>query len=518
MAEQLVEIFDTTLRDGEQSPGASMNEHEKVQMALQLERLGVDIIEAGFPIASKQEFEGVKRIAETIKTSRVAALARALPGDIERACAAIEKAQRPVLHTFIATSDIHLEHKLRMSRAEVIDNAATAVALAKKLTARVEFSAEDATRSDLDFLVQVVRAAVEAGADVINLPDTVGYTTPGEIRHMFEYVIQNVPGSDRVIYSTHNHNDLGLAVANALAAVQGGARQIECTVNGIGERAGNTSLEEVVMAMRTRQNIYPFDCRIVAHEMVPSSSLLSKITGLAVPYNKPIVGRNAFAHESGIHQHGMIANAATYEIMTPETVGRNRSELVLGKHSGRAGLAKRSTELGYTLSNEDLADLYTLFIDLADKKKEVYDDDLRMLIVSLHKQAFEIYHLESVLTSGHDPAMAMVRLRRGEQGFTETASGDGPIDAACKAIERITGVRGRMEQFEIRATTPGQDALGEAYVTVEVGAKTYKGNGASTDIIEAAVQAYLSALNKHLALAGEKKPVAVGEMAAAGNA
>ena len=518
MSQAIVEIFDTTLRDGEQSPGASMNEPEKLQMALQLERLGVDIIEAGFPIASKQEFEGVKRIAETIKHSRVAALARALPQDIERACAAIEKAARPVLHTFIATSDIHLKHKLRMERAEVIENAAKAVALAKKHISRVEFSAEDATRSDWDFLVQVVRAAVEAGADVINLPDTVGFTTPQEIRGMFEHVIKNVPGSDKVVFSTHNHNDLGLAVANALAAVQGGARQIECTVNGIGERAGNTSLEEVVMAMRTRHDVYPFDCRIVSQEMVPSSSLLGKITGLAIPFNKPIVGRNAFAHESGIHQHGMIANAATYEIMTPETVGRNRSELVLGKHSGRAGLAKRSGELGYTLTDEEVGKLYELFIDLADKKKEVYDDDLRMLIVSLHKKSFEVYHLDSVLTSGHDPAMAMVRLTRGGEQFTETASGDGPIDACCKAIERITGVKGRLDQFEIRATTPGQDALGEAYVTVEVGARTYKGNGASTDIIEAAVQAYLSAVNKHLALAGDKKIHPQKDMPAAGNA
>lgn len=519
MSKAMIEIFDTTLRDGEQSPGASMNEHEKVQFALQLERLGVDIIEAGFPIASKQEFEGVKRIAETVKHSRVAALARALPQDIERACAAIEKAARPVLHTFIATSDIHLKHKLRMERPEVIENAVKAVTLAKKHISRVEFSAEDATRSDWNFLVEIVRAVVDAGADVINLPDTVGYTTPQEIRGMFEHIIKNVPGSDKVVFSTHNHNDLGLAVANALAAVQGGARQIECTVNGIGERAGNTSLEEVVMAMRTRHDVFPFDCGINSQEMVPSSSLLGKITGLAIPYNKPIVGRNAFAHESGIHQHGMIANASTYEIMTPETVGRSRSELVLGKHSGRAGLAKRSAELGYTLSDQELGKLYELFIDLADKKKEVYDDDLRMLIVSLHQDSFEVYRLESVVTnSGHEPATATVRIKRGDQKFTESANGDGPIDAACKAIERITGIKGRMEQFEIRATTPGQDALGEAYVTVEVGAKTYKGNGASTDIIEAAVHAYLSAINKHLALAGDKKIHPQRDMPAAGNA
>lgn len=495
-----VEIFDTTLRDGEQSPGASMDEHEKVQMAKQLDRLGVDVIEAGFPIASNQEFEAVRKVARIVENARVAALARALPGDIERAAAALEPARRPVLHTFIATSAIHMEHKLRMTRAEVLENAGKAVTLAKSLVSRVEFSAEDATRSDWDFLVEITKVAIAAGADVINLPDTVGYTTPGEIRGMFEHVIKHVPGSDKVIFSSHNHNDLGLAVANALAAVAGGARQVECTVSGIGERAGNTSLEEVVMAMRTRSDVYPYDCGIDSKELVPSSSLLGKITGLAIPYNKPIVGRNAFAHESGIHQHGMIANSQTYEIMTPESVGRSRSELVLGKHSGRAGLASRSEELGYKLDEAALRTLYEKFIDLADKKKEVYDDDLRMLIVSLHNQSFEIYHLKQLRTSGNDPAMALVTLTKGEDTFTDTATGDGPVHAACMAIERIIDVSGRLERFDIRATTPGKDALGEAYVTVAFGEKTYKGNGASTDIIEAAVLAYLNAVNKYLAL------------------
>lgn len=499
MAER-VEIFDTTLRDGEQSPGASMDEHEKLQMAKQLDRLGVDIIEAGFPIASTQEFEAVRKVAQHVEHSRVAALARALPADIERAAGALEPARRPVLHTFIATSDIHLEHKLRMSRQEVLDNAGKAVSLAKGLVERVEFSAEDATRSDWGFLVEVTKVAIEAGADVINLPDTVGYTTPAEIRGMFEHVIANVPGSDKVVFSSHNHNDLGLAVANALAAVQGGARQIECTVSGIGERAGNTSLEEVVMAMRTRHDVYDYDCGIDSLELVPSSSLLSKITGLTIPYNKPIVGRNAFAHESGIHQHGMIANRQTYEIMTPESVGRSRSELVLGKHSGRAGLANRSEELGYKLTDAELKTLYEKFIDLADKKKEVYDDDLRMLIVALHNESFEVYHLEDLHTSGNDPATALVTLRKGDESFTDTSFGDGPVHAACNAIERIAGVSGRLERFDVRATTPGKDALGEAYVTVTFGDKTYKGNGASTDIIEAAVSAYLNALNKFLAL------------------
>lgn len=495
-----VEIFDTTLRDGEQSPGASMNDKEKLQMAAQLERLGVDIIEAGFPIASEQEFEGVKRVAALIKQCRVAALARTVRADIERAAAALEPAQNPVLHTFIATSDIHMEHKLRMSREQVLDRAAEAVALAKRHVARVEFSAEDATRSDRDFLVQITTVAIQAGADVINLPDTVGYTTPSEIREMFRHVIANAPGSANVVFSCHNHNDLGLAVANALAAVDGGARQIECTVNGIGERAGNTSLEEVVMAMRTRNDAYPFDCGINAKEILNSSQLLSSVTGLVIPYNKPIVGRNAFAHESGIHQHGMIANQKTYEIMTPESIGRNRSDLVLGKHSGRAGLAKRCEELGYQLSPDEVSTLYERFIALADKKKEVFEDDLRVLIVAMRDESYEVYQLDQVRASGHDPTVALVKLRLGEQVVLETATGDGPVHAACMAIERITGISGRLEKFDIRAATPGKDALGEAHVIVDFCGKRFTGSGASTDIVEAAVQAYLSALNKYAAL------------------
>jgi len=493
-----VHIFDTTLRDGEQSPGASMDEATKVQMALQLDRLGVDVLEAGFPIASQQEYDAVRRVAGAVKRASVAALARALDKDIERAASALEPAVRPTLHTFIATSEIHMEHKLRMSRQQVLDNAGKAVALAKKLVSRVEFSAEDATRSDWDFLAQVTAVAIEAGADVINLPDTVGFTTPDEIREMFRHVIANAPGSDRVIFSTHNHNDLGLAVANALAAVAGGARQIECTVNGIGERAGNTSLEEVVMAMHVRHDTWPFACGVITEEIVPASTALSKLTGLAVPYNKPIVGRNAFAHESGIHQHGMIANRSTYEIMTPESVGRKRSELILGKHSGRAGLAKRCAELGYELSEEEVTQLYERFIALADKKKEVFDDDLRMLVLGVQQESFEVFRLEQVHISGHDPAMALIKLRRGDQQLMDTAVGDGPVDAAFRAVERIVGVSGRLEQFEIRATTPGKEALGEAYVIVTFDGRQYRGNGASTDIIEAAVLAFLNAANKHI--------------------
>lgn len=498
-----VEIFDTTLRDGEQSPGASMNVHEKLQMAQQLERLGVDIIEAGFPIASDQEFEGVRQVAKLVKKPRVAALARANKADIERAAKAIEPAQSPVLHTFIATSDIHLEHKLKMSHQQVLDKVGDAVRLAKSLIGRVEYSAEDATRSNLEYLAQITKAAIEAGADVINLPDTVGYTTPVEIEEMFRYVIANAPGSERVVFSCHNHNDLGLAVANALAALRGGARQIECCVNGIGERAGNTSLEEVVMAMKTRQNVYPFTTGIITEEITNTSRLLGNLTGLTVAYNKPIVGRNAFAHEAGIHQHGVIASRITYEIMTPESVGRTSNELVLGKHSGKHGLTKRCADLGFVLTDEEITVLYQKFIALADKKKEVYEDDLRVLIASTRNESFEIFTLEQVRTAGTDPTLGFVKLRRGSEEFMETATGDGPVDAACQAIEKITGVSGRLQEFSIRAATPGREALGEAHVTVDLHGKSYYGTGASTDIVEAAVHAYLGAINKHLALQSE---------------
>jgi 2-isopropylmalate synthase len=495
-----VEIFDTTLRDGEQSPGASMNVNEKIQMALQLERLGVDIIEAGFPIASEQEFEGVQKVAAAVKKPRVAGLARANKADIERAAKAIEKAERPVLHTFIATSDIHLEFKLRMTREQVLEKAAEAVRLAKSLVGRVEFSAEDSTRSDLGYLAQVTKAAIDAGADVINLPDTVGYTTPMEIEEMFRTVIANVPGSDKVVFSCHNHNDLGLAVANALAALRGGARQIECCVNGIGERAGNTALEEVVMAMKTRRNVYPYETGIVTEEITNTSRLLGNLTGLTVSYSKPIVGRNAFAHEAGIHQHGVIASRLTYEIMTPESVGRSSNELVLGKHSGKHGLAKRCADLGFELSDEEISALYLRFSELADKKKEVFEDDLRVLLATMKNESFETYAFEQLRTSGSDPAMALVKLRRGQEEFLDTAIGDGPVDAACQAIERIVGVSGRLQEFNIRAASPGKDALGEAHVTVLMDGKSYYGSGASTDIIEAAVKAYLAAVNKYLAL------------------
>lgn len=495
-----IEIFDTTLRDGEQSPGGSMNEKEKVQLALQLERLGVAVIEAGFPIASEQEFQAVRMVAAAVEQPRVAALARANRADIERAAAAIEGAKKPTLHTFIATSDIHLEHKLKMSRDQVLDRAVESVALAKSLTERVEFSAEDSTRSDWDYLAAITKAVIEAGADIINLPDTVGYTTPGEIEGMFRHVREHSGAPDHIVFSSHNHNDLGLAVANALAAIRGGARQVECTVNGIGERAGNTSLEEVVMAIATRSDVYDYDTGIDAKQIVKTSTLLSNITGLVIPYNKPVVGRNAFAHEAGIHQHGMIANSMTYEIMTPESVGQSRSELVLGKHSGKHGLAHRCKDLGYELSEEELSELYTKFIELADRKKEVFEDDLRVLVTAMRSGTFAVYSLVKVRTSGHNPTMAFVKLKKGDEVLEETATGDGPIDAACKAIEKITGCVGRLVDFNIRAATPGKDALGEAHITAEFDHRRFTGTSASTDIIEAGATAYLHAVSKHLAV------------------
>jgi len=496
-----VHIFDTTLRDGEQSPGASMDDHQKLEVAHQLTRLGVDVIEAGFPMASDQEFDSVRRIAREIRGPRIAGLARAIRPDIERTAAALEKADKPLIHTFIATSPIHMEHKLKMTPDQVVENAIGSVSLAKKLIGRVEFSAEDATRSELDFLVRVSQAAIDAGADVINLPDTTGYTTPGEIRHMFAYIIARVKHDGHVVFSTHNHNDLGMAVANALAAVEGGARQIECTINGIGERAGNTSLEECIMAIHTRQDVLPYQTGINTKEIYNSSRVLSNVTGLVVSYNKPIVGRNAFAHEAGIHQHGMLASTTTYEIMTPESVGRAKSELVLGKHSGRAGLAKRCEELGYILGPDEISELYTRFIKLADQKKEIFDDDLRLLLLGVRDETFQTWQLGKLVYSGKEASRATVELRQGAEATrSESAEGDGPVHAACQAIEKIVGVSGKLETFQMRAASPGKDALGEAHVIVQFDQKPFTGSGISTDIVEAAVLAYLNALNKYLAL------------------
>jgi len=500
MAERIY-IFDTTLRDGEQSPGATMDLHEKVQMALQLETLGVDVMEAGFPIASQSELEAIRKVAGAVTRTTVAALARSKRADIDCAYEAVKDAVSPLIHVFISTSDIHLDHILRMSREQVIELARDSVQYARSLVDNVEFSAMDATRSDRGYLAQVVEAAIDAGAKVINIPDTVGYTLPQEMRQLIEYLVENVNGVDRITLSTHCHNDLGLAVANSLAAIEGGVRQVECTVNGIGERAGNASLEELVMALRTRADLMEFETGIRTQEIYKTSKLLGSLTGLFVAYNKPIVGRNAFAHESGIHQHGVISKSATYEIMLPQDVGRTSSELVLGRHSGRHGLRKRCEELGYQLSGDALDDVYRRFIALTDKKKEVYDEDLLVILEEEIEGAPEVFHLEYLQTTAGSATVptATLRLSRGEDSWLDSAVGDGPVDAAYKAVERITGISGRLLDYSIRSVTKGKDALGEVFVTVQFDGTIIVGHASSTDVIEASVKAYVNALNKFVA-------------------
>jgi len=497
-----VYIFDTTLRDGEQSPGASMTMDEKIRMAVQLERLGVDVIEAGFPIASKGEFESVRNIAGALKEVSVAGLARTNKADIDAVWSAVKDAANPRIHIFIATSDIHLKHKLKKTREQVIDIAVEAVKYARRYTGNIEFSAEDATRSDTDYLCEITRAVIGAGVAVVNLPDTVGYSTPSDITALFTKIRENVPESESIILSTHCHNDLGMAVANSLAAVRAGARQIEGTINGIGERAGNVAIEEIVMAIRTREDQLPFYTSINSRQIYKTSKLLSTVTGLVIPRNKPVVGKNAFAHESGVHQDGVIKEALTYEIMTPESVGVPQSSIVLGKHSGRAGLLARCEALAFTLSKDELKRVYERFIDLADKKKEVTDEDLVALVEDVLNLIDEVYKLEYLqTTSGNKTeATATLRLRRGEESILDSNVGDGPVDAAYKAIERITGVSGRLLEYSVNAVTIGKDAMGEALVKVKFEGDVVGGHGLSTDVIEASAKAYLNALNRWLSV------------------
>jgi len=504
MAERIL-IFDTTLRDGEQSPGATMNAYEKVQIALQLEALGVDVMEAGFPIASESELDAVKKVATAVTKSTVAGLARTKREDIDCAYEGVRDAVSPRIHVFIATSDIHLEHKLRMSREEVLEQTGESVRYARNLVDDVEFSPEDATRSNREYLARVVEEAIKAGANVVNIPDTVGYTLPQEMKALIEYLMEKVPGIEGITLSTHCHNDLGLAVANSLAAVEAGVRQLECTVNGIGERAGNAALEELVMALRTRGDLMPFETGIQTREIYKTSKLLSSLTGLRVAYNKSIVGRNAFAHEAGVHQHGVISDSTTYEIMVPEDVGRTRSELVLGRHSGRHGLRKRCEELGYRLPAEALDDVYKKFKSLTDKKKEVYDEDLLVLLEEEIERAPEVYRLEYLQTTAGSATVptATVRLAKGEESWLDSAVGDGPVDAAYRAVERITGVSGSLLDYSIRSVTKGKDALGEVFVTVQFDGTVVVGHGSSTDVIEASVIAFLNSLNKFLSGRGK---------------
>ncbi len=494
-----IKVFDTTLRDGEQSPGASMNIEEKLRIAKQLQKMKVDVIEAGFPIASEGDFEAVKKIAQTIKGPEIAGLCRAQEKDIDRGWDALQYAgEKGRIHTFIATSDIHMKYKLKMKPSEVLDAAVKAVKRAKSYTPNVEFSCEDAVRTELKFMSDVVAAVIDAGATVVNIPDTVGYTIPLEYYNIIRYLKDNVANIENAIISVHCHNDLGLAVANSLAAIQAGAGQVECTINGIGERAGNCSLEEFVMILKTRSDILDYKTNIATEQLTPASRLLSTVTGIAVQPNKAIVGANAFAHEAGIHQHGVLMEKSTYEIMTPESVGLKANVLVLGKHSGRHAFKKRLQELGYDLGEEDLNNAFERFKSLADLKKDIFDEDLDAIVADetmRNGEKFKMSHI-TVTCGSFAVATATVQLEIDGQHVRTAELGDGPVDATLKAIKKLTGTKARLMQYTVGSITGGTDAIGEVSVRVAEGNCTVVGRGSSTDIIEASAKAYINALNR----------------------
>jgi 2-isopropylmalate synthase len=507
----VIRVFDTTLRDGEQSPGASLNLKEKLEIARALEGLGVDIIEAGFPITSDGDFEAVSAISSEIVGATIAGLARCTEKDVRRAGDAVKHAKKGRIHVFLATSKIHREFKLKKAKEEIIRMTRENVALAREYVSDVEFSPEDASRTELEFLAEVVQAAIEAGATTINCPDTVGFATPTEHEAMFSYLIQNVPGADKVIFSAHCHNDLGLAVANSLAAIKGGARQVECTINGIGERAGNASLEEIVMVMKTRNDLFPYRTRINTKKLVPTSRLVSSLTGLHVQRNKAIVGENAFAHESGIHQDGMLKNKATYEIMVPADVGWAQSRNVLGKHSGRHAFKTRLEELGYRLSEEELNTAFAKFKTLCDKKKEIYDEDLEAIVedqLENAEQLFKLKKLQVVAGSDGTPMASVTLTDASGMEITDAAIGDGPIDAMFAVIQRMTHISATLLNYEVRSVTGGKDAQGEATVELMHSERKVRGRGVSTDILEASAKAYLAAINRIRTV--EKKMVGQG--------
>lgn len=499
MAKDRLIIFDTTLRDGEQSPGASMTRDEKVRIAKMLEKMGVDVIEAGFAIASVGDFESVRAVAETVQNSIVCSLARTGAEDIDRAAEALKPAAAGRIHTFIATSPIHMEYKLRMAPDNVLERAVAAVKHARNLVGDVEFSCEDASRSEYDFMCRIIEQVINAGARTINLPDTVGYGEPGEYGAMVARIMNGVPNADKAIFSVHCHNDLGLAVANSLSAVMHGARQVECTINGLGERAGNASLEELVMAIRTRGDIFPVEVSVDATQIVPTSRLVSSITGFPVQPNKAIVGANAFAHESGIHQDGVLKYRETYEIMRAEDVGWNANKLVLGKHSGRAAFKARLADLGISLDNQAALNLaFTRFKELADKKHEIFDEDLQALMSDVRpddlKLRYSYVALEAVSRSGFKPRADIQLLIDGE-AQQAAAEGDGPVDAAFKAVEQLVNSGANLQLYSVNAITKGTDSQGEVQVRLEKDGTIVNGNGADTDIIVASVKAYLDALN-----------------------
>ncbi len=492
-------IFDTSLRDGEQAPGCSMTLREKLRVAAALRDLKVDVIEAGFPAASQGDFDAVQAIAGEINGPIICGLARCNPTDIERVWKAIQPANKHRIHVFVATSEIHRKHKLRMAKKEIIKHAVSAVEMAKGYCDDVEFSPEDASRTELAYLADVVTAVVEAGATTVNIPDTVGYTVPDEFAEVFRYLKKNVSGIADVVLSVHCHNDLGMAVANSLAAVGAGARQIECTINGIGERAGNCSLEEVVMAIKTRAEFFGVHTGVETRKLYPTSRLVGSVTGMHIPRNKAVVGENAFAHEAGIHQHGILKNAATYEIMLPEDVGIGRSNLVLGKHSGRHAFRERVRQLGFELDDGELNRAFNDFKSLADRKKELFDADIEAIIMNTGAGIQGPWQMDELnITAGSRAiAAAAVRVSHTDgRKVSEAAVGDGPVEAAFKAIERATGVSADLKNFEVRSVTVGEDAQGEVTVTVEYNDESYRGHGISTDIVEAGARAYLEVINR----------------------
>ena len=501
-------IFDTTLRDGEQAAGGTLNIQEKLEIAQQLDKLGVDVIEAGFPASSPGDFEAVRLIAREVRRPVICALARAHAGDIDQAWEAVREAAQPRIHVFLSASDIHIMHQLKKSRDEILEMARTMVARAKRYTEDIEFSPMDASRAEPEYIYQIVEAVIDAGATTVNIPDTVGYAIPGEFGNLIEGICHRVPNISRAVVSVHCHDDLGLAVANSLEAVRRGARQVECTINGIGERAGNASLEEVVMAIKTRQDFFDLTTGIDTRQIYKTSRLVSELTGFPVQPNKAIVGANAFRHESGIHQDGVIKTPITYEIIDPRTVGIPSSKLVLGKLSGRHAFKERLSELGYSLSDDDLNRAFAAFKELADKKKEVTDRDIESLVAEEQRTITEVYHLDRIQVTCGDRGIptAVVRLI-GPNGqlLADAALGAGPVDAVYKAINRIVGVPNSLTEFTVKSVTEGIDAIGEVLIRIESEGVSYTGRGADTDIIVASAKAYMNALNRLLAAKGRKR-------------
>jgi 2-isopropylmalate synthase len=500
-------IFDTTLRDGEQAAGGSLNIQEKLEIARQLEKLGVDVIEAGTPVNSPAELEAVKLIAKNVRTPVICGLARALAQDIDQAWEGVKEAANPRIHVFLSASDIHLMHQLKKSRNEILEMARNGVVRAKKYLDNVEFSPMDASRAEPEYIYQILKAVIDAGATTVNIPDTVGYAMPDEFGALIEGIFQNVPNISKAVVSVHCHNDLGLAVANSLEALKRGARQVECTINGIGERAGNASLEEIVMAIKTRQDFYDLTTDIDTTQIYKTSRLVSELTGFPVQPNKAIVGANAFRHQSGIHQDGVIKMPITYEIMEPKTVGIPASSLVLGKLSGRHAFKERLAELGYALSDEDFARAFTAFQEVADKKKEVTDKDIESIVAEEKRTVSEVYHLDRIQVTCGDrgiPTAAIRLITPDGNVLADAALGTGPVDAVYKAINRLVGVPNQLTEFTVKSVTEGIDAIGEVLIRIESEGVTYTGRGADTDIVVASAKAYINALNRLLAAKKER--------------